>query len=121
LVVGTRVVSHALVSDVPYIWMFRMLLDEEKTRHRFSGRNESSSRDDPRSYGPDFELALARGICLPAEDFMGPLIEARRETVRVRDMPDVPADFAWSVEALSKRYESLVRQVRKRSNMPATD
>lgn len=121
LVVGTKVVDHVLTADVPYVWMLHVLLDEKKIYERFEGANEANSWNDSRNYGLEFELALARGICLPVQDFTGPVIEARREVVRVRDLPDVPADFAWSVEMLSKRYDSLVREARKNHGMPLVD
>lgn len=117
LVLGVKAVDHELVGNVPHVWMLRTLLDTKRIRKRMESENTGIPAKVSRNYGLDFELALARGICLPLEGFVGPVIEARRKAIQIRDLADVPGDFAWSVEMLSRQYEAMLHEARKTSNL----
>lgn len=109
LVVSLQVIHYEIPGNVLYAWILRMLLDRYRIQKRFENSTLMSTRHTPRNYGLDFELELAKRICLPIEGFVGPLAEARRKPIIVRDLDDVSGDFAWSADMLSKRYEMMVR------------
>ncbi len=42
-------------------------------------------------------------------EFYGPRLSERKKTVQITNLADVKADFAWSMDALVKKYEKMKR------------
>lgn len=110
LVVALRVIHYEIVGNVLYAWMYRMLMEAHRTPGRKERLASAFGNRLPRDYGLDFELGLARQVCVPVEGFVGPTYEARPQTIRVRDLDDVSGDFAWSAEMLARRYDAMARK-----------
>lgn len=111
LVVALQVIHYEIVGNVLYAWVYRLL----REAYRVHGSAAALSHRTPRDYGLDFELELARQVCVPDEGFVGPIYEARPRLIRVRDLGDVSGDFAWSADLLARKYETMARRHAKKA------
>lgn len=115
--ISAEIVKNELVSNVLQGWALKILFDP--ALHEIYDDIESSIDRESLWMARQSEIKIQSAAFLDIwnsnwrnvslDEFYSPRLSERKKTVQITNLADVKADFAWSMDALVKKYEKMKR------------